>query len=265
MSSPNWGYKLITCEVLNLFNVLLQFYITDRFLGGLFWDLGIQVWDEDWTGDMDVLDTVFPKMTKCNFYKYGASGSIQKHDTLCVMALNVINEKVYVFLWYWFVILFAVSVLALLWRAITICYHAKSTAFNRLVYSTLDRKLNPWDDIVIVTERFSLSDWLFLYYISANIEPFVFRSIIRQLAEEMRTPTTTSESDEQNFGSGKYSKIADPDAKDQLLPRNDEPVKRPRNGNDQFNIDTVDAPSQFEVDDTAVLTPPNPVKHVKFS
>ena len=25
-------------------------------------------------------DIVFPKVTKCHFHKYGASGSIQKHD-----------------------------------------------------------------------------------------------------------------------------------------------------------------------------------------
>jgi hypothetical protein len=31
-------------------------------------------------GIMDTLDIVFPKVTKCHFHKYGASGSIQKHD-----------------------------------------------------------------------------------------------------------------------------------------------------------------------------------------
>jgi hypothetical protein len=29
---------------------------------------------------MDTLDIIFPKVTKCHFHKYGASGSIQKHD-----------------------------------------------------------------------------------------------------------------------------------------------------------------------------------------
>lgn len=269
MSNPAWGYKLMFCEVLNVLNVLLQFYVTNKFLGGKFYELGIHFINEDFNGEMDVLDTVFPKMTKCNFYKYGPSGSIQKFDTLCVMALNVINEKVYVFLWFWFVLLFFISVIALIWRVITIFFHARSTAFNRLVYSTLDRKLNPWDDIIIVTKHFSLSDWLFLYYIASNIEPFVFRNIIRELADEMRTPTSLSESG--NSSPRRGTKGDDDDAKGSLLDFDDgaskstrKPSAPPRN--DHLQIDTVDAPLKFDIDDdTATLTPPHSAKHVKFS
>ncbi len=45
------------------------------------------------------------RVTKCNFHKYGPSGTIEKHDAMCVLALNIINEKIYVFLWFWFIIL----------------------------------------------------------------------------------------------------------------------------------------------------------------
>lgn len=277
MGNPAWGYKLIMCEILNVFNVVLQFYITNLFLNGKFYDLGIHFITEDFIGEMDVLDTVFPKMTKCNFYKYGPSGSIQKFDTLCVMALNVINEKVYVFLWFWFILLFFVSLIALIWRIITIFCHARSTAFNRLVYSTLDRKLNPWDDIVIVTERFSLSDWLFLYYIAANIEPFVFRSIIRELADEMRTPTASSESDDYlrglktaPSGSDDGNTGYDDAGKGPLLTFDGSKNKRGKppspTNRDCLNIDSVDAPLKFDIDDdTDTLTLPHTAKHVKFS
>jgi hypothetical protein len=40
---------------------------------------------------------VFPRLTKCTFYNYGSSGTIQAHDALCVLALNIINEKVKLF------------------------------------------------------------------------------------------------------------------------------------------------------------------------
>ena len=43
-------------------------------------------------------------MTKCEFHKFGSSGTVQKFDALCVLPLNIINEKIYVFLWFWFVI-----------------------------------------------------------------------------------------------------------------------------------------------------------------
>lgn len=44
---------------------------------------------------------VFPRVTKCTFHKFGASGTIQKHDALCVLALNILNEKIFIFLWFW--------------------------------------------------------------------------------------------------------------------------------------------------------------------
>ena len=52
---------------------------------------------------------VFPRVTKCKFWKYGPSGTVQKHDALCVLALNIINEKIYVMLWFWLIILSILS------------------------------------------------------------------------------------------------------------------------------------------------------------
>merc|ERR1719402_528176 len=66
------------------------------------------------------MNMVFPKVAKCTFHKYGPSGTIQNHDGLCILALNIINEKIYVFLWFWMVGLAIVSALALLYRCIII-------------------------------------------------------------------------------------------------------------------------------------------------
>jgi ABC-type phosphate/phosphonate transport system ATPase subunit len=32
-------------------------------------------------------------MTKCTFHKFGASGDIETHDALCILPLNIFNEK----------------------------------------------------------------------------------------------------------------------------------------------------------------------------
>lgn len=76
----NWAFKMIFCEVLNLLNVLLQIFLTHIFLGQQFLHLGLDFLRDDFQGMMDTLDIVFPKVTKCHFHKFGASGSIQKHD-----------------------------------------------------------------------------------------------------------------------------------------------------------------------------------------
>lgn len=115
--------RLIFSEFLNLFNLVLQIYLTNRFLSGQFFSLGLDFIQDDFTGRMDVLDVVFPKVTKCDFYKYGQSGSLQRHDALCVMALNIINEKIFVILWFWYILSILVTFGGLVWRLITLFFY----------------------------------------------------------------------------------------------------------------------------------------------
>lgn len=46
-------------------------------------------------------------------------------------------------------------------------------------------RLNPWD-MITVTHHSSYSDWLFLYYLAKNMEPYLFREMVISLASEMR-------------------------------------------------------------------------------
>ena len=66
----------------------------------------------------DPMNMVFPKVTKCTFHKYGPSGTITQHDGLCILALNIINEKIYVFLWFWFDFVAIFSAMAILYRMV---------------------------------------------------------------------------------------------------------------------------------------------------
>ena len=50
--------------------------------------------EEDPNLRKDPLNSVFPKVAKCTFNKYGPSGTIEKFDGLCILSLNIINEKV---------------------------------------------------------------------------------------------------------------------------------------------------------------------------
>lgn len=114
--------RLIFSEILNVVNLVLQIYLTNRFLSGQFYSLGLDFLRDDFTGRMDALDIVFPKVTKCDFFKYGQTGSLQRHDALCVMALNIINEKIFVILWFWYILMVFVSAAGLVWRLITLCF-----------------------------------------------------------------------------------------------------------------------------------------------
>ncbi|CAG9840089.1 unnamed protein product [Diabrotica balteata] len=182
--NKNWALKLMLVEVINFIHIIIQIAITNRFLGGKFLRLGSTVWRNGLDSSVDILDEVFPKITKCTFHKYGPSGSIQYHDAMCVMALNIINDKIYTAVWFWFIFLFICSVLGLIWRLITYILHARSRGFNRMIFSSsCPGKLNPWR-VLNVTRTPSYSDWLFLVYLSKNVDPLVFKEIFVGIAQD---------------------------------------------------------------------------------
>merc|ERR1712203_404616 len=83
--------KFFACELLNFANVVGQIFFTDMFLGYQFQQFGRDVLsqiEEPINVRDDPLNRVFPKVAKCTFQKFGPSGSLQKHDALCVLPLN---------------------------------------------------------------------------------------------------------------------------------------------------------------------------------
>jgi hypothetical protein len=100
----NDGYsmKYALCEVLNFINVVVQIDITDRFLGRALSKYGFQLLNWERRDPMyrtDPLAVVFPTVTKCTFAMVGPSGNIINFDSLCVLPINVYNEKFYPLLW----------------------------------------------------------------------------------------------------------------------------------------------------------------------
>merc|ERR1719309_1021056 len=63
------------------------------------------------------MSRIFPRVTKCTFHKFGPSGRLMRRDALCVLPVNIINEKIYVFLWFWLLVLLAVTGLVLVYSA----------------------------------------------------------------------------------------------------------------------------------------------------
>ncbi|XP_015112535.1 innexin inx7 [Diachasma alloeum] len=186
-----WAYYLGICETLNFLNVILQIYLTNAFLGGAFLDLGMRVIEyNDWTSRVSPLDMVFPKVTKCIFHKYGSSGGVEKWDALCVMALNIVNEKIYLFLWFWFIILAIISGVAVVWRLATMFVYSRSDRFNRVLFSmACPGKSEPWYALQMVRD-YHFGDWLFLYYIAKNLDNYAFTELLMQLEEEKASRCT---------------------------------------------------------------------------
>ena len=100
-----------------------QMFLMDRFFDGAFLTFGLEVIafaEQDQEDRLDPLIYVFPRMTKCTFHKFGTSGEVEKHDALCLLPLNIVNEKVFLVLFFWYVALFFVSCVFVVYRLATV-------------------------------------------------------------------------------------------------------------------------------------------------
>ena len=58
------------------------------------------------------------RIASCDWYRFGTGGKQETINAICVLALNIINEKIYVFLWFWFVFVAMFSAMAILYRMV---------------------------------------------------------------------------------------------------------------------------------------------------
>ncbi|PSN34613.1 hypothetical protein C0J52_20550, partial [Blattella germanica] len=178
-----WSRKYFVCEVLTLVNVIGQGFLMNRFLGGVFWSYGHEVFnfmEMDSENRVDPMIRVFPEITKCTFRKYGTSGVVQKHDAMCVLPLNLLNQKIYVFLWFWTVFLMTLTSCLLIVILFLHCNAHLRWMFMRVFNKNM--RLNVLDTVVMRTRT---GDWFLLYLLSKNVDPEVFRELMHQFAQKI--------------------------------------------------------------------------------
>ncbi|KAL7301669.1 innexin inx1 [Trichogramma pretiosum] len=175
--------RYFACEALCLINIVLQMYFMNRFFDGEFLTYGLRVLnlsDVPQEERIDPMVYIFPRVTKCIFHKYGASGTIQKHDSLCVLPLNIVNEKTYIFLWFWYLILTVMLVGLMIYRLAII--FAPSIRPKILEWSS--RQIE-YETCQSITKKVSLGDWWLLYNLSSNIDSLVYRELLIELTKKM--------------------------------------------------------------------------------
>jgi len=178
-----YSYKFIFCEFLNLFNIFGQMYLMNSFLGGEFSTYGADVVKMSGLDDeqrVDPMAKVFPKVSKCTFNKYGPSGTIVGYDGLCILSINIINEKIYIFLWFWFFALIT-------WTSLFFCFRIVTVLSRRTRYYIFvgRAKSSSRNDINTVMEKLWFGDWFILMQLCKNMNPMIFHDLVIDLRDRM--------------------------------------------------------------------------------
>lgn len=176
-------YKYFLCHVLLFINLIVQIISLNAIFNNQFITYGLDVFhylfiDEDIYGlrasngdnyDInDPKDFVFPKVTACTLQVLSqAGGSPNNLQFLCALPLNILHDKFFLLLWFWFLLLGALTVIQIISDAI---------------YTTL-----PFVRRYLFKRRFgscttsSLSELFLLDLIGSNSDKFAFNALLRRL------------------------------------------------------------------------------------
>lgn len=180
------------CEALNFVNVVGNIFFVDTFLGGAFLTYGTDVVrfsNMDQEQRSDPMVEIFPRVTKCLFHKYGPSGSIQKHDALCILALNILNEKIYIFLWFWFIMLAIISGFALLYSiAVVLLPSTRETILKKRF------KFGTTAGVSALVRKTQVGDFLLLHLLGQNMNIMVFKEVLDELSRRMHLGSSSGTS-----------------------------------------------------------------------
>ena len=116
MSGRRQGNYLISLylvtKILFIINVVSQLFVLNSFLGTDYSMYGINVLQELMRGDDWTQSDRFPRVTMCDL-KVRRLGNVQRYTVQCVLPINLFNEKIYLFLWFWMVFLATFTCLSL--------------------------------------------------------------------------------------------------------------------------------------------------------
>jgi innexin, putative len=185
-----YAFKYFFCEFLCLVNVVAQFYFLDWFFDHEFFNYGPSVFtysmDKNRT-EISPMIKMFPRMTKCRFESYGSSGDINTYDILCMLPLNVVNEKIFIFVWFWLTTLFILFIFVIVYRIFIFA------AFRLRPYFLKSRcTLSNTSSLRLICEKGNIGDWFVLYMLANNLDPIIIREITDEICERLSKDHPTS-------------------------------------------------------------------------
>ena len=165
-------FAFVFCEFMNLGFAIINFIIMNYFLGGHFYNRMLSC-----------KESIFPTRLSCQVYYYDGSGRNTREDSLCLLGQNLINQKIYVLIWAWFIVLFIASgcmivfrtlclVLPLLRKMIVQSY-TTGKGIEKIAYGRLDSPTYDFGHI---------GHWFLLTQIGKNSTPNSFTNFLKELS-----------------------------------------------------------------------------------
>lgn len=103
---------------------------------------------------------------------------------LSILPLNIVNEKTYIFIWFWYLILLVLLFGLVIYRLLIIFVPSVRArvlnARNRMV---------PREIAVSVSNKVDIGDWWIIYMLGRNLDPIIYKDVLAELAKSISVPS----------------------------------------------------------------------------
>ena len=126
------------------------------------------------------MDILFPKMTKCEYRRIGLSGTNETHGALCIVLLNILNEKIFFALWILYVALSSILSTSVATRVVF--YLVRPLRLEWIMRTTKVSKFNA----ELIDADCSVGDLFMLEQISNVTYAYIFYQFIDRYTGNLR-------------------------------------------------------------------------------
>lgn len=177
------GLLVMLVKVLYLFvSIALMSLTAEMFILADFKQYGI-VWARQWpeppVNVTGIRDLLFPKMVACEIKRWGPSG-LEDENGMCVLAPNVINQYIFLILWWSLVFTIVSNVFSVLAGLVRIFFIFGS--YRRMLASAF---LKHDDHYKVVYYKIGTSGRVILNVLAASISPRCFEDIMNNICPRL--------------------------------------------------------------------------------
>lgn len=172
----HYALSYAASEGFNLVNIIAQIMLTDYFLDHAFATYGLKIFQLTMKPPYhrdDMLARVFPTVTACRMATGGPAFGKNQHDILCILSINIIHEKVYIVLWFWFLFVLICSISCILYRIATL--HPRVRVY--MLQGKL-RLAERRERVSYISTHQEYGVWFLIYRLSQNMDPVSFGELI---------------------------------------------------------------------------------------
>ena len=125
----------------------------------------------------------------CDYWRFGTGGHQENVNAICILALNIISEKIFVFLWFWFVLLAIVSALAVVYRIFILSMPSLRV---RVLVQKLHNRVDPQiiEDVLNCPSHSwidQIGDYWVFFLLSRNLPTIAMKELLEDL-KPIRNP-----------------------------------------------------------------------------